>query len=385
MSQVDFEIAIVGAGPAGLSAAIAAANAGRRVVLLERRACPGLPPRCGEGIGLKGMSAGLEVRPEWIRTTIRSASLISPGGIEVGIRDVPESYILDRPKMEQDMFDQAVASGATGVLDAPVVSVARQPDGGYLLRTPECEYRASCLIIADGVESRIARDLGWNTALPDIDSETCAFAKVSGLQLDESSIRLYLGSSIAPGGYAWVFPTSSSSANVGLGILGTKSAPKKARDLLDRFLRERLPDATLEEVHCGGVPVGKWARPLVRGGALLVGDAARQVNAVNGAGIAYAAVAGKSAGETAANAFSSGRFDSTTLTLYEQEWARNYGKQQERSYALKRMLIGYSDATMDAIARKVVKKKGQLSYLSVFLTAFSRHPFLLIKSFFLFR
>lgn len=381
----EFEIAIVGAGPAGLMAAIAAARAGRRVLLLDRRTTPGVPVRCGEGIGLKGMSVGMSVRPEWIRTTIRKASLVSPGGHEVRLTDIPESYILDRVRMEQDLFDTAIAEGATGLLATPVHAVERQPDSRYLIRTPEASYTASCVIVADGVESRIGRDLGWNTALADIDTETCAFAKVHGVPLDDSSISLYLGSKVAPGGYAWIFPLSEDSANVGLGILGTKSAPGKARELLDRFLQTRFPGAVTDDYHCGGVPVGRSVLPLVRGGALLVGDAARQVNAVNGAGLAYAAIAGRSAGETAAKAFVSGRFDSSLLSTYESDWKQNYGKQQARSYAIKRMIIGFSDTDMDRIAARLIRKKGKLSYLGVFLTTFSRRPLLMLKAFHLFR
>jgi len=159
------------------------------------------------------------------------------------------------------------------------------------------------------------------------------------------------------------------------------SGPGKSRWHLDPFIARLFPSATVTDLHCGGVPVGRYLRPLVRDGAMVVGDAARQVGAVNGAGIAYSLWAGKTAGTIAADAFSGETFAAERLRAYEKAWVSSFGKQQLRSYALKRMALTYSDEFMDRIAGALSKENpDRLNYLRVFLRAFAGHPLLLLKA-----
>jgi len=133
--------------------------------------------------------------------------------------------------------------------------------------------------------------------------------------------------------------------------------------------------------------VAKWVNPLVRGGVMLVGDAARQVNAINGAGLAYSLYAGKLAGAAAAKAFlADGSLRRDALLGYQRGWAKNFGKQQERSFALKEFVMSADDAFLDKIADSLAKEQaGKLSYLRVFMKTFASRPLLLLKAFKLFR
>jgi digeranylgeranylglycerophospholipid reductase len=140
-------------------------------------------------------------------------------------------------------------------------------------------------------------------------------------------------------------------------------------------------------MHCGGVPVSKWRKPLVKNGAMLVGDAACQVNALSGGGIAYALFAGRVAGETAAEAKKNDGFDYSVLRRYQKRWESYCGKQQLRSFALKSMLLEKNnDHFYDSIALELSKERPErLSYTRVFMRTFARHPGILLKTFLLFR
>ena len=120
---------------------------------------------------------------------------------------------------------------------------------------------------------------------------------------------------------------------------------------------------------------------------MLVGDAARQVNSLSGAGLAYSLYAGKLAGKTAADAINGNTVNYKHLKTYEKNWHKKFGKQQLRSYSLKKFVEKYGDDSfLDRIAQSLSKEDpSKLNYLKVFTRTFSGHPLLLIKAIKLFR
>lgn len=381
-----FDVVVVGAGPAGALAARYAARGGADVALVERKERVGVPVRCGEGIGLKGFSHTIDVDPSWVLSTVTKIRMVSPGGIEVRLGSVGENFIVDRTVMDADLVRTARAEGARYFPSTHVRSVVREEDGSYRCVAQGLVVTGRCVILADGVESKLARGLGWNTVLAPADVCSCAFCKVDHESITGDTCVFYMGRKVAPGGYAWTFPRGEGSANVGLGVLGTCSGPGLARRALGELVERAFPGAVPRDVHCGGVPVATWLRPLVRDGVMVVGDAARQVHALTGAGIAYSLLAGRAAGETAAEALRNGAVDYRHLHVYEKRWAAHFGKQQNRSWALKSMLLTFDDDYLDRIARSLSRRNpGRLSYLGVFARVFARNPLLMIKAILLFR
>jgi digeranylgeranylglycerophospholipid reductase len=382
VETTHYDIAVLGAGPAGSSAALQAARLKRSVCLIDRNANIGVPVRCGEGIGYHSFIRHAGNRTDWTLNRIHRSVMVSPSGIKVAIGNIDESYILDRTAMDGGLADEAAQAGADLLLSTPIVEVKRTAEQCYECRSPDRTVTASCVIIADGVESRLARSLGWNTALALGDVESCAFCHITSPLIDQETCIFYTGTAVAPGGYAWIFPRGKGEANVGLGIIGTKSGPGRAKECLEKFIDRELPGTSIRDLHCGGVPVGRWMRPLVRDGAMLAGDAARQVNSISGAGIHYSLYAGKLAGTVAAEAFSgSGSIDYRALSAYESAWIKTYGKQQDRSYSLKEFVMKTDDRFLDRIAASLAKEPpDRLNYLRVFMRTFAGHPLLLLKA-----
>jgi digeranylgeranylglycerophospholipid reductase len=145
-----FDIAVIGAGPAGSMAAWSAALTGRRVCLLERKENAGVPVRCGEGIGAKGLAVSVKVKPEWIKSTVTKSVMVSPSGIRVKIANVDESYILDRERMDGDLVKEAVSAGVKYFNSSPVLSICHR-ENGYECSGPSGSVTASIVILADGV------------------------------------------------------------------------------------------------------------------------------------------------------------------------------------------------------------------------------------------
>jgi len=387
----EYDIIVVGAGPAGSMAAMAAAAAGKRVCFLERKVKAGTPVRCGEGIGYMGLTRYIEPRPEWIRATVTRGRMVSPSGLKVDIGSGGTGLILDRERMDADLVNMAIERGADFMPATPITYAEESPGGLYtcICEEGKSSYRfsAPCLILADGVESRLARCFGWNTALNLNDIETCAFARVKSKGIEADCCVFYLGSKVAPGGYVWIFPRGNGEANVGLGITGAKCSPGLPKKLLLDFLEREFPKAKVSGLHCGGVPVARWTRPLVKGGVMLIGDAARQVNAVTGGGIAFSLYAGKSAGTIAAKSIrGDGTCNRKALLEYQRQWAKKFGKQQDRSFALKRFLESTNDSFLDNVAKALLKEDPRkISYSRVFTKALASKPLLLLKALKLFR
>lgn len=384
-----FDIAVIGAGPAGSMAAMSAVAPNVKVCLIERKSEAGTPVRCGEGIGYKGLTSYIEPRPEWLKSRIKKSKMISPSGVEVNILNVEESYILDREKMDSDLVKTAERAGVSFFSNTSINNIKINSDKTYQIISSKTQFKSKIVILADGVESRLARCLGWNTTLELKDVETCAFARVVSPLIEKDTCVFYTGSRIAPGGYAWVFPRGKGEANVGLGISGLNSSAGKARELLDKFIENEFPAARVYNYHCGGVPAARYLKPLVKEGVMVVGDAARQVNAVSGAGISYSLFAGKTAGTAAKEAVQSSKesIDYKLLKKYEQIWSKKYGKQQQRSFALKEFLAkNGNDTFLNRIAESLSKENPEkINYLRVFLKTFAGNPLLLYKAFRLFK
>jgi digeranylgeranylglycerophospholipid reductase len=308
--------------------------------------------------------------------------MVSPSGLKVYIGGESESYIIDREKFDAEIVQDAIEAGAVYQNNFAVQTLSRCGDGTYDCKSSDRTVNGRCIILAEGVESRLARQCGWDTALTMSDIETCAFARVISPFIEKEVCFFYTGSQFSPGGYAWVFPRGAGEANAGLGICGSNSDPGKAKVLLETFIDKEFPASKVSHLHCGAVPVARWLRPLVRENVMIVGDAARQVNCLSGGGIGYSLYAGKTAGTFAGQAISGSSVDYSILRKYEKEWKKNFGKQQDRSYSLKKFLLKYgNDQFLNRIANSLLKENpDKMNYLRVFTRTFAKNPWLLFKT-----
>ncbi len=384
-----FDVIVVGAGPGGSQAAEAIAKGGLSVAIIERKEWPSIPVRCGEGVGFKGMNASIGIKKEWILAEVKKVTFISPNNTRVDVHKIGESFCVDRTKMDRDLVEQAITAGATYINNTYIEGIETYHEDGVKMYRCVAEgktFEAPLLVAADGVESRIKQFVGWEGRFAPEDMESCAFAKIKHPSILGDTIEFYVGEDIAPGGYLWVFPRGDGFANIGLGVLGTSSKPGMATRLLNKYIKENYDNPEVFDMHCGGVPVGHWTKPLVKEGVLLVGDSAAQVNALNGGGIAYALFAGNAAGEVIVEAFQNGSINYKHLQQYEKRWEKYCGKNQARSHALKNALLSRRDQFYNDLALALSKEDPhKLSYLKVFMRVFAKHPRLLLKTFFLFR
>ena len=352
------DVLVVGGGPAGCVAAWEAAAAGAQdVLLIERDRAIGAPVRCAEGVGSEGLREFLD--PDgapWVSRRITKVIFWAPDDTEVvlGSRDV--GFVLDRTRFEPALAEQAARAGAGIRIGTEAVGMERS-NGGWkvVLRGPRGEetWTAKVVIGADGVETMVGRWAGLETRVAARDMESCAQYVVANIAFDPDAIYLHFGPSVAPGGYAWIFPKGVGVANVGLGVVALRSDGRNARAYLDDYVAKHFPAGVVTGLTVGGVISGTTVKRTVADGVMLAGDAAHMINPLSGGGIINAMKAGRLAGRHAARAVRAGDASARSLQAYHDEWMELLGKSHLLYYRLKETINKFDDDFFNRLARTV--------------------------------
>ncbi len=357
---IETDVLVIGAGPAGSTAAKHAASGGAKVLLMDKKSEIGAPKRCAEGVSNGGLeSLGIEHNPRWITRQLDGVRLIAPDGTNVWLTsdkvDLPEAgCILERKVFDKYMAMDAGRAGAEIKIKTLATSMERV-DEGFLVDA-ECmgekfQIQAKIVIAADGPESRVARWAGLKTAVKPKDMESAAQFEMAGVEMENNNcIEFYFGS-VAPGGYAWIFPKGDDIANVGLGVL-TTNTDKTAYDHLLDFVKNcpATQNAQPVELNIGGDPVGGMPKKLVTDNLMVVGDAAGQVNPLTGGGIISGMTGGMIAGKVAAEAINEGDLSENKLKEYETTCRAEIGDSINKYLKVKDYMMTLNDDELNSIA-----------------------------------
>jgi geranylgeranyl reductase family protein len=309
------DVVVVGAGPAGATAAIVLARAGRSVIVVDKAVFP-RDKCCGDGLttlALRELDAlGLAPSsvPNW--QTVDAAWLRSPSGREVCV-PLPQGqgiFAATTPRRELDaaLVRMALDAGAVVREGYAITAVAQRDDhvevdirGAGAARDT---IRARYLVAADGMWSPTRKLLGL--AEEGYRGEWHAFRQYARNVTGTAAERLYVWfePDLLPG-YMWSFPLPDGRVNIGYGIQrgGEHAVGDMAalwRDLLARpHVVEALgPGYELEDRHTAWpIPAGIDRAVLSAGRVLFVGDAARATDVMTGEGIGQAVLTGRLAAE----------------------------------------------------------------------------------------
>ena len=341
------DVAIIGAGPAGVMAAWTAAREGARAVLLEREAHPGRKP-CAEGILSEVLEdAEVSPSPEFAINHISGAVLYGPDEkkrVNVG----GEGYILDKPALLNVLAERARDAGAMLEYGRTVENVVRE-DGHVLINGKDgsepFSLGARIVIGCDGTGSILARQFFQRKRYQVI--AAFQYAMTNCRLEDESKLEIFIGHNKAPAGYVWIFPKGNRTANVGIGVKGSG-----AKQLLDRFIQEHpaaFGEAAIERSQAAPVPVGGEVDDYVSENMMLCGDAAGQVIPLTGAGIHTSLVAGKLAGEEAGKAAKEGDTSLRRLSVYKDRFEMLWGEKIRNSLKALESFERFSDDELNVI------------------------------------
>ncbi|MEN6396634.1 MAG: NAD(P)/FAD-dependent oxidoreductase, partial [Methanoregula sp.] len=295
-------------------------------------------------------------------------------------------YILDRKVFDRALVWQAAEAGADILVKtraaAPIMSDGRIKGAQLESCGNVTKVNADVVIAADGVESKFGKWCGIDTTVPVREIMSSVQYVMTDIDINPSATIFYLGNEVAPEGYLWVFPKGRRAANVGIGISGKKSGKgHRAKDYLDRFVKQKFPHGKTIECIVGGVSVCRPLDCTVADGLMLVGDAARVVDPLTGGGIYNAMYTGRLAANVAADCIAKGDVSKKALMVYDKEWrASKMGKGIERNYLIKEYLIKQSDEKLNAIIHSVSKLDlKEFSTLTLVKELLKANPKLLVE------
>ena len=353
------EVIVVGGGPAGISCAITIARAGKNVVLIER----------GKFSGSKNVFGGAiyaqptrEIFPDFEKSAPVERATVEHKYALLGEEDatvisykkkhaVPVSYSVVRGKFDRWMADEAKKEGVILVEETVVRELIIEDGFVKGVKTELEEYYADIVVLADGVNSLLAKQIGLRG---DIKPEDVALSVKEVIKLPKEVINnrfhvednegcvyeLFGGPMLGMLGLGFIY-TNKEAVTIGLGITLSELVEHglKPYDMLDELkahpeIAPLIKDGELVEYSAHLIPEGGYKKvPLLFGaGVMVCGDAAMFVNNLHWEGTNLAMISGKIAGETAVIALGKGDFSERSLVRYQEELENSFIMKDLRTY-----------------------------------------------------
>jgi geranylgeranyl reductase family protein len=339
MPRVEqFDAIVVGAGPAGSTAAYRLAQAGARVLLLDKAQFPRNKP-CGGAISTRALNE-LPLDPKPVVEHIVDRMELSYRGGRPFVRGkhAPLAYMTQRRRLDHFLIEQAAAAGADFRDNATVTDISERGarvDGTWI--------DSALLIGADGANGPTARSLDLaDTRIYGVALEGNIPHNLTNPKRWQRKVVIELGT--IPGGYCWIFPKGD---HINIGVGGWENTGPTLRKHLQEFCKRRGFDhAKLEELRGYRLPARRPHAALARGRALLIGDAAGLVDPLWGDGI-YAALASSKLASVAAVDLLAGH--TTDLRSYARSIVSDLGLMTAFAWDAKAALDRFPRLTLGAL------------------------------------
>lgn len=336
------DVVVIGAGPAGTSAAYFLAKQGVEVILVDKSTFP-REKTCGDGIGPRSIEmlvkmgladwllSGSYYRCDRVRLFANNGRYVEakiPGDDAL----YPHFYIVPRTDFDQKIVEAAAGAGAKVLTNCRATSPVKNGalKGVKVIKDgEETEISCKALVCADGTNGTFAKSTGINIIKPHAIAARAYYSNVKGL---DDCINIYIDEHV-PEGYAWIFPTGEARANIGLGVSGPmmKKRGIDIKKLVSWFVAEKdaspvdLKGAVQDsEIKGAWLRMGYGRHSAVADGTLLAGDAAGMISPLTGEGIAYALESGEIAASAMKIALDKGDISANSLKAYQEYLNKNY-------------------------------------------------------------
>lgn len=354
------EVIVVGGGPAGISAAITVARAGKNVVLIERGSFSGSKNVFGGAIYTQPTNEifpNFEESAPLERKTVIHKYIMCTESQSVGVsytskqEEKSNSYSVIRSKFDRWMAQEAQKEGVVIATETLVKELIIKENKVVGVKTELEEYFADVVILADGVNSLLAKKIGLRK---EIKSKDVALGVKEVIKINKEKIEERFNLKDGEGAVYEVFGepmlgmlglgyvyTNKETVSIGLGISLEVLVKEKLKpyELLDKLkthpaFEPLIKDGELVEYSAHLIPEGGYKKmpKLYSDGVMIVGDSAMLVNNLHWEGTNLAMISGKLAGETAIVALEKNDFSANTLALYQKKLENSFIMKDLKSY-----------------------------------------------------
>ncbi len=353
------DVIVVGGGPAGISCAITIARAGKEVILIERGSFSGSKNVFGGAIYAKPtreIFPNFETEAPIERKTVehKYAILNEDDSTIISYRkkkDDDVSYSVIRGKFDRWMAQEAKKEGVILVEETVVRELIIENEQVIGVRTELEEYYADITVLADGVNSLLAKQIGFRETIEpkDVALSVKEVIKINSEKIndrfnvenDEGCVyEIFGGPMLGLLGLGFLY-TNKNSISIGLGVTLSDLCEKQIKpyELLDKLkqhpsIAPLLKDGELLEYSAHLIPEGGYNKvpTLFGAGVMIVGDAAMLVNNLHWEGTNLAMISGKLAGETAVAAFARRDFSENMLSRYQKALENSFVMKDLKTY-----------------------------------------------------
>jgi len=281
--SIKCDVLVVGGGPAGCSAARSAAKNGAKTILIEEDPEIGKPVQCAEGIG-KYLIPFLpfKIPPNLLKWNIKGMTFWADNILIKRNGGIWSGYTINRTEWDKWLASLAKSEGVLINLNSKLIDLEYNDDNIVkkvivISENKKLEIKPKIIIAADGVKSTVVKLLGVKKSIRNINAEVKSF-EMKNLQLTYPfHDQVFIGD-FTPNAYSYIFPTSKSRANIGVGLYNSS---KNIDDMFDEFLevpivKKQLVNGIKIIEKDGTAPLRYQTDKWVYGNILLVGDAANQ-------------------------------------------------------------------------------------------------------------
>ncbi len=380
MSQLIYDIIVVGAGPVGSTAAYTTSKLGLKTLLIEEHMAVGSPPHCAGKLSVLAFKE-FNLPTKCILNSVKGAYLYPPSNTPLTVcKEETEAHIIDRELLDRKLAERAEDAGAELRLGVKIRELQKKPEG-YLLvgRNGQGEIldvEARLVIDASGVDSFLVRQLGLRGKLSHLSGIQY---EMSGVSFEgEKFVELYFSRAMFPGFFAWIIPLGGDVARVGLCVREglTTSSPRR---YLEKALRnhpvlcKKARGGKVARVYGGRIPIYGPLKETYRDAFLAVGDAVGHAKSTTGGGVYFGMKAARIGGEVAAECLEKGDTGARSLARYQKLCAQKFGQELSFTSTARRVLDGLSDPELNRIFKvmagdqrllRSIEKSGDTAYQS---------------------
>jgi geranylgeranyl reductase family protein len=339
------DVAVIGGGPGGLSAARSLASAGRSVTVFEEHDQIGTPVHC-TGVLAEDVAATMDLPAGAVLNPLSTVRFFAPAGHSFEYTTTTtEAVVIDREVFDNALARRAAAAGAAIVRGRRVVAIDYIDDGMTATLADGEIVHARAVVLACGAHYAFQKRLGLGMPT--------TFLQSAQMELPAShlgDVEIHFGSEIAPKGFAWAVPVRRASGTFArIGVMAEGDSGVYFSRMLERVRTRwgvQAPDDVAPRRRM--LPLGSVKRTYADR-VVAVGDAAGLVKPTTGGGIYYSVVSGEIAGEVLSSRLAVNDFSATAMRAYEDGWRSRFQSEFSAQHALRFVAQHMRDADIDAL------------------------------------